>query len=241
MSIHTLTFPDTGSKKYVSARYHYLLQIIFGETIAIDYCRRMAAFAPTEEAKAFLLRQQSQEDEHLEMLTEYVQMRPRPEVKVSKSLKKLDALMSEALKEQDYIACVFIQNFIVEGLNISLLREFEHHTDSALSELSTSIVKDELKHMQFGVDEIKRILSKNKDRGLVQKLIKLHRKALFYATSLSFSLVKEAESLGIPISEFGEKTVKEHMKRITEAGFPVTFVDRIFYTSVIVFFKLWEL
>lgn len=240
MTVHELTFPNTESEAYYKARYHYLLQIIFGETIAIDYCKTMATFALNKEACTFLLQQQKEEELHLEMLTEYVGLHPRPEVLISPSLKKLDAIMKDAIERRDYIDCIFIQNFIVEGLNITLLRELEHHTDGMLSELSGAILQDELGHAEFGVQEITRILSENKEPATIKRLIRLQRKILFHSTGLAATLAREAKDLGIPMDEFARKVLKEHFERIHQANFPLPYIDTIIFRGMILFLKLFR-
>lgn len=238
MPVHSLTFPDTDSKEYNSARYHYLLQIIFGETIATGFCDKMATFAPTNEARNFLLQQQKEEDAHLELLTDYVSMHPRPQVSISPYLKKLDSFMVDALARKDYVECVFIQNFIVEGLNISLLRELEHHTDVNLSEMSRVILKDEIGHMEFGVSELRRILKEDPSKELLRKLIKLHRKTLIYSALLAQDLKREAKYLGIPMKELTEKTLSEHYDRINRAQFPLPYIDRLLFRVILSFLNL---
>lgn len=240
MQPHILTYPQTSSEAYAKARYHYLLQIVYGETIAIDYCRIMATFAPTVDAKDFLLQQQKEEDAHLELLTDYLGDHLRTNASISSHLKKLDTLMSQAIEKRDYVECVFIQNFIVEGLNISLLRELEHHTDGVLSEISTTILQDELKHMEFGVTEIKRILEEDANGEIRKKLIRLQRKVLFHATLLSMDLTRESKDLGIPMSELSKKTLEDHIQRILKADFILPFVDRLLLRGVLLFFKLYN-
>lgn len=238
MHPHQLTIPDTDSLEYARARYHYLLQIEFGETVAIDYCKTIADFAPSDESRKFLYQQQIEEERHLEMMTEYIGAHARPKVKISPYLKKMDEIMSDAINKKDYVECIFIQNFIVEGLNISLLRELEHHTDGVLSELVGKILKDEMGHMQFGVDEIKKILDKNKSKKLVKKLIWLQRKTLFYATGLAMQLGREADNLGIPMGEFAKTVVSDHFDRIRQAKFPLPWIDKIAFKLVVVFLKM---
>ncbi len=238
-SHHILTHPDTNSEKYYRTRYHYLLQIIFGETIAIDYCRTIANFAPLPKAREFLLQQQTEEERHLELLTQYVGSHPRPNVLISPYLKKLDALMSHAIAKRDYTECIFIQNFIVEGLNITLLRELEHHTDGVLSELCTTILKDEIKHMEFGVSEVRRILNEDTQKKTRKKLIRLQRITLLYATGLATTLARESKHIGIPMHEFAEKAVDEHFLRVVQAGLLLPLVDRIFFAGVKVFLKVF--
>ncbi len=237
MQPHILTYPQVDSEKYAKARYHYLLQIVYGETIAIDYCRIMSTFAPTTEAKNFLLQQQREEDTHLELLTDYVGSHLRTDALVSSHLRKLDQLMSRAIEERDYTQCVFIQNFIVEGLNISLLQELEHHTDGALSEISTIILRDEIRHLEFGVTELKRILEEDTNGEIRKKLIRLQRSVLFHATLLSMDLARESKDLGIPMSELSKKTLEAHMQRISKAHFILPFIDKVLLRGVLLFFK----
>ena len=236
---HTLTIPNIESEAYYTARYHYLLQIIFGETIAIDYCKTMATFAPNKAASVFLLQQQSEEELHLDMLTEYVGNNPRPHVLISPYLKKLDATMKDAIERKDYIECIFIQNFIVEGLNISLLRELEHHTDSTLSELCSKILQNEIGHMEFGISEVRRILEEDTSIVIRKRLIKLQRITLFYSTGLAMTLALEAKDLGIPMKEFAENVLKEHLDRIAQVNFPLPFLDTILFKGMILFLKLF--
>jgi len=238
MSVHALTYPSTESKEYSKARYHYLLQIIFGETIAIDYCRKMSAFAPNAYARDFLLKQQREEDIHLELLTAYVGSHPRNDSQVSPYLRTMDKEMSNAIERKDYEACVFIQNFIVEGLNISFLRELEHHTDGALSELSGKILNEEIGHMEFGVSEVTRMLKEDKTGVLRKRFLTLQRTILYNSVGLSFDLAREAKDLGIPLPEFVNNTVKEHFERTRVAGLRLPLIDRIFFKGVIVLFTV---
>jgi len=237
---HILTHPNTNSPKYYQARYHYLLQILYGEVIAIDYCRTIATFAPSKQAQDFLLKQQVDEEKHLELLTEYVSHNPRPHASISESLKKLDALMSRALEDSDYVACIFIQNFIIEGLNITLLRELEHHADGELSELCTMILKDEIEHMDFGIQEIKQILKSDHSQLLRKKLIRLQRKALFYATGLALTLIRETKSLGIPVHEFVDHAVNEHIDRVKVVNLQLPIFDIFIFKSVRLFLKIYS-
>lgn len=239
-NIHTLTFPDTDSAPYSKARYHYLLQIIFGETVAIDYCVRMASFSPSQNAKDFLLKQQEEENVHLEMLTEYVGLHPRPEVLISKPLRKLHAMMEKAIGEKDYVASAFIQNFVVEGLNVSLLKELEHHTDSALSELCSRILQDEITHVAFGVSEIKNLLIDDTSKALRKKLVSLHRKTTFQSALLWTTLMREASVIGIPVIELTRRTLQEHMDRVASVGFMLPFIDRVVLNGSLGILRLIE-
>ncbi len=228
---YALTYPVTDSFLYAKARHHYLTQIIYGEVLAKDYCKEMAKFAPTDQAKEFLLKQQSQEEEHLEMLTEYVTTHTRPVVSISKYIKKMHTMMDKAIAEKDYVTCVFGQNFIVEALNVSFLNEIAHHADGGLSELCQKILKEELAHEEFGVTEMKRILRGGENR----KLLLLYRKTFFYASLLALSLSLESKDIGIPMDEFARNTIIHQKERLKDIGLTLHFLDELLFSAVMRF------
>lgn len=228
-NIHQLTYPDLEGAPYAKARYHYLFQIIFAESVAVDFCRTIAEFAPTKEAISFLLQQQKEEDMHLELLTEYVSSHAQPLVSVSPYLKKIDTMLQDSIARKEYVDSIFVQNFIIEGVNVSLLRELEHHADGALSQLITRILVDEVRHVEFGVSEIQRILKEDQSKDIRRKLLKTQRKALFFAIGFALNLMRDTKRVGIPMGEFMKKTVQEHRDRIERAGLPLPIFDNIFF------------
>lgn len=231
-TLHELTFPEIGTVSYSKARYHYVIQIIYGETLAIDYCSRIAEFAPNEEARNFLLEQQEEENLHLELLTEYVTVHSRYPEEVSGYFSNVHMIMNDAIEQKDYVTAIFIQNFLVEGLVVTLLSEFEHHTDSELSALSRRILNDERKHLEFGLSEMKRILQKGLDKGTMRKIRSVHRTTFLNGVFLAISLLRESNRLGIPMPEFSRNVIDQHLSRVYAAKFPLSLVDKMFFFSV---------
>lgn len=231
-AVHELTFPNIGTIPYSKARYHYLIQIIYGETLAIDYCSKIAEFAPNEQARAFLLKQQEEENLHLELLTEYVSSHSRYSGEVSGYFSKVHVLMNEAIEEKDYVTAIFIQNFLVEGLVVTLLSELEHHTDPELSALSRRILDDERKHMEFGLIEMKRILEEGVSEEMMDKLKRVHRTTFLNGALLAISLLRESNRLGIPMPEFSKNVVNHHLERVQIAHFPISFIDQVFFSTI---------
>src|SRR5689334_5733137 len=123
---------DWESESYKRARFHYLLQIIYGESLAINYCREMSEFAPTVQARDFLLQQQREEDTHLELLTETVSHMARPPVSISKHLQKMHQIMSDALARHDWATCILGQNFMIEGFSITLCEQQGEYGDDMI-------------------------------------------------------------------------------------------------------------
>lgn len=228
---HIITYPVTDSLVYAKARHHYLTQIVYGEVLAQDYCKKMALFAPTEIARNFLLKQQEEEAKHLEMLTDYVTTHTRPIVSISRYIKKMHEMMDEAIDNKDYITCIFGQNFIVEALNVSFLTEIAHHADGELSELCGKILKEELGHEEFGIKEMRRILSK--DKNIHTKLVKLYRKTFFYASLLALSLSFESKDLGIPMGEFARNVIIHQKERLQQIELRLRFFDELVFNLVL--------
>lgn len=232
MSLFTLDVPDFTSHEYARARLHYLIQIVFGESLAINYCKTIAEFAPTEEAKTFLLKQQAEEEKHLEMLTDAMEQMERPYAPISPNMKKLHMLMEDALTQKDYALSIFVQNFIVEGLVITLLEEMQKHCDPLLADVAKKIIADEVSHVQFGITELAKIL-KQKDHQVYDDLIATQRKALFYAILLFADVARDTSKLGIAWDKLAEKTISTHVQRISEAGFTLPLFDRVFLNTAV--------
>ena len=226
MSIFQTT-TDFDSEGYKKARFHYLLQILFGESLAIDYCKTIAEFAPNTAARDFLLKQQREEEKHLELLTDYVSNIDRPHVPISKNMRKLHVVMDKALEEKNYTKSIFVQNFIVEGLVITLLEEMSKHGDVGLKKICDDIISDELRHVQFGVDQLREILSENNDK-VYSELIKIQRKTLIPAILLFFNLAVDAKKLGIAWDELAQKTIEKHNQHIDGAGLHLPLFDKVF-------------
>lgn len=230
---------NTESEEYKKARYHYLLQVIFGETLAINYCNVIASFAPNENAKNFLIKQQADEDRHLEALTDYMNIPSRPDVKISRHMGDVHKVMDKVLEEKDYAGSILIQNFIAEGLVIILLQEMSKHGDASLKQLCDSINHDEVSHVQFGVSELKRILSEHdgvRGKKLNRRLATLQRKVLFHGVLLFADLAREARHLGIKWDDLADKVLEDHYARIKEADFHIPFYDKIMLKVAIWFF-----
>lgn len=215
---------DFASEGYKKARYHYLLQILFGESLAIDYSKTIAEFAPNAEAREFLLKQQNDEERHLEMLTDYVEKIDRPAVKISKHMRGLHKMVEKILEEKDYAGAVLMQNFIVEGLVIVLLKEMQKHGDADLKKICEDIIKDEVSHVGFGVSQMRELLIR--DPRLQTNLANLQRRALFRAVLLFTDLARDAKHLGIVWDGLARAIVEDHLSRVKEAGFNIPFYDR---------------
>lgn len=221
-------------KNYQEARFHYLLQILFGESLAINYSKTIASFAPSKESQDFLLRQQKEEESHLELLSDYVASIDRPAVKISKHMKELHNIMEKSLEKKDYPASILVQNFIVEGLVIVLIEEMSKHGDEKLKKLCLKINKDEVSHVAFGVSELKKELLK--DSKLNKKLSNIQRLALFRAVLFFTDLAIEASYMGIAWDDLARKVVENHLTRIKDAGLKIPFYDKLLLKVAIWFF-----
>ena len=227
---------DWESEEYKRARFHYLLQIIYGESLATNYCHTMSTFAPTDAACDFLLQQQQEEGTHLELLTDVVSAMDRPPVYISKQMHKMHDIMNGALEKKDWASCILVQNFIVEGLSLTLCQQQGKYGDEKIHQVFDRILKDEVRHVEFGIQELKKIIDADSNGTIQKKLIRIQRKTLYRAILLFKDLAPDADDIGIAWDDLAEKVVREHMERIARAGLRLPWADRIFLKSAIAFF-----
>ena len=228
---------DWESDEYKRARFHYLLQLLYAESLAAHYSEMMAVFAPTNEARDFLLQQQHEEDVHLELLTDTVAQIDRPlRVHVSNQTKKLHTMMTAALEKKDWAACILIQNFIVEGLALTLCDQQGKYGDEKIHQVFERILKDEVRHVEFGVQELRKVILVDTDSTVRKKLIRIQRKTLYHAVLLFKDLAPDADDIGIKWDDLAEKVLREHMERIKRAGLRLPLPDKLFLKSAIAFF-----
>jgi 1,2-phenylacetyl-CoA epoxidase catalytic subunit len=235
--LHELTYPNTQSEEYKNARYHYLLQVVFGEVSAIDYCKTIAEFAPTQEAKEFLLQQQKEEEKHLDMLTSYLVERKGADTSLVYLVKRLDDIIREHITNKDYVQSIFLQHFFVEGLNVSLLKELEHHADGELSELVREILNDEVRHVEFGVRELRRILEEDTSNIIRKELAKSQRKITYTAILLFFKTALDLKRMSLPLPEALAKTIREYKMNLSRIGLPLPLLDRLVLKSLVILFS----
>jgi 1,2-phenylacetyl-CoA epoxidase catalytic subunit len=229
---------DWESEAYKRARFHYLLQIIYGESLAENYCQTMSTFAPTADARDFLLQQQREEDAHLELLTDMVSHMVQPNVPISKHARKLHDRMERALIEQDWATCLMIQNFIIEGFSITLCGQQGKYGDGEIHRVFERIVRDEKNHVAFGVRELKKLIDADTDGALQKKLAGIQRRILFRSILFFKDIAPDADDLGIAWDDLGERMMREHLERIAQVGLRLPFLDRLFLQTALTFFAL---
>lgn len=69
---------------------------------------------------------------HLELLTDVVAHMDRPNEHISSHMGKLHKLMEPALEEKDWSTCILVQNFIVEGLAVTLCEQQGEYGDDVI-------------------------------------------------------------------------------------------------------------
>ena len=127
-------------------------------------------------------------------------------------------------------------NLILEGLVITLLQEMSKHGDENLHIICDKIITDELDHVQFGVDQIKDVLSK-KDKQTYKKLLKVQRQTLRLAIFIFLNLARESGKMGIAWDDLAEKALSSHIKQIKSTGLHLPFLEKVFLKFCILFLK----
>ena len=228
---------DWDSPEYKQARFHYLLQILFGESLAENYCLRMSEFAPSQEARDFLVVQNKEESGHLELLTDAVSGMERSPDHVSTHLRKLHLIMEGVLARKDWAGAIFVQNFIVEGLVVTLFQEQRKYADPVIENVFSKIINDEIRHVTFGIEELQKVLAADHDGFIAKHLILLQRKTLFHAVLFFNDLAWDADDLGMHWDDLARVVVEDHVERIKRAGLHLPLADRLFLRAAYLFFK----
>ena len=228
---------DWDSPEYKQARFHYLLQILFGESLAENYCLRMSEFAPSQEARDFLVVQNREESAHLELLTEAVAGMERSPDHVSAHLRKLHSIMEGVLARKDWAGAIFVQNFIVEGLVVTLFREQKKYADPVIEDVFSKIIGDEIRHVAFGIEELRKVLAEDQGGSIARHLVSLQRQTLFHAVLFFNDLAWDADDLGMHWDDLARTVVEDHTERIQRAGLHLPAVDRLFLRAAYLFFK----
>ena len=108
--------------------------------------------------------------------------------------------------------------------------------DEKIHQVFERIVKDEVRHVEFGIQELKKIIDADTNGTVQKKLIRIQRKTLFHAVLLFKDLAPDADDIGIKWDDLAEKVLREHMERIKRAGLRLPLMDRLFLKIAIAFF-----
>ena len=127
-----------------------LSQFLHGEQGALLVASQLAACAPTFNAKLYAASQTFDEARHVEVFNKYIQERIGLMYPINTSLKSiLDKILTDARWDLKFIG----MQIIIEGLALSAFNTARETTpDEVLKDLIYLVVRDEARHVTFGVN-----------------------------------------------------------------------------------------
>jgi len=127
-----------------------MAQFLHGEQGALLVASQLCSCAPTYNAKLYAATQAYDEARHVEAFNKYIQTRQRVIYPVTSELKDLlDKILTDERWDLKFIG----MQIIIEGLALGAFKTVvETHPDPLLRKMIEYIIKDESRHVTFGVN-----------------------------------------------------------------------------------------
>jgi fatty aldehyde decarbonylase len=133
--------------------------------MAIDNYSEMMPLITDTDDKIETVQQASDEAKHVRMLAK---LGSRLDCNVKQQIiepqwRSVRKHFAEAVQKGHLASCLIIQDLMVETMAIVLYRTLGRNTDPETVTNANLLLKDEMKHLDIGVDRIKRLLDKDPD------------------------------------------------------------------------------
>ncbi len=127
-----------------------LSQLLHGEQGALLVASQLTSCAPTYNAKLYAASQTFDEARHVEVFNKYIQTRVGEMFPIRPSLK---ALLDKILTDDRWDLKFIGMQIIIEGLALAIFNTLRQTTkDPVLKNLLTLVIRDEARHVTFGVN-----------------------------------------------------------------------------------------
>ena len=127
-----------------------LSQLLHGEQGALLVASQLTSCAPTFNAKLYAASQTFDEARHVEAFNKYIQTRVGRMFPIGTQLK---ALLDKILTDERWDLKFIGMQIIIEGLALAIFNTIKQTTtDPVLRNLLTLIIRDEARHVTFGVN-----------------------------------------------------------------------------------------
>ena len=127
-----------------------LAQLLHGEQGALLVASQLTSCAPTFNAKLYAASQTFDEARHVEAFNKYIQTRVGRMFPIGTQLK---ALLDKILTDERWDLKFIGMQIIIEGLALAIFNTIKQTTtDPVLRNLLTLIIRDEARHVTFGVN-----------------------------------------------------------------------------------------
>ena len=140
------------------------MQLLRGETAALEGAGGLIRIAPNRPSKVFLSTQTVDEGRHLEVIIhrmlELGVEDPEREIarRANGKLLRFRERLLDLVGSGDWVAALFAQNVILEAMEFAVFQRHAREADDRTREMLEAIVKDERRHIGFGENELGRTL-----------------------------------------------------------------------------------
>lgn len=145
------SMPDTRKQQFWRHINSWTLsQFLHGEQGALLVASQLSSCAPTLNAKLYAASQTFDEARHVETFNRYLRERCRMMYPVNRHLKGiLDRILTDPRWDLKFIG----MQIVIEGLALSAFQTVrEHASDPVLKEMMHLIIRDEARHVTFGIN-----------------------------------------------------------------------------------------
>ncbi|MEO0442346.1 MAG: ferritin-like domain-containing protein [Pseudomonadota bacterium] len=195
-------------------RYYDLLAFIVsngiaGELMAIDNYTQMVPILTSTEDKLEAVEQAQDESKHVKLLASLgkkLDFGVKTEI-VEPEWKIIRAHFDTAVRNNDLASCYITQDLMVETLAVVLYKTLGRNTDPNTRKVADNILRDEMKHLQIGIDRIKAMLDKDAD-SVHKSLTDSHNAVVpVLFSSISYNCTDLCDDLAIDCSSLGLDSV----------------------------------
>ena len=154
-------YDNLSEEEKIECSWHVLAsglsQIVHGEQGALLVASQLVSCAPTYNAKLYAASQTFDEARHVEAFNKYIQTRTKLMYPVGNELKSiLDKILTDERWDLKFIG----MQIIIEGLALAAFQSSRDlTTDPVLKDMLGLIIRDEARHVTFGVNYLEEFIS----------------------------------------------------------------------------------
>jgi fatty aldehyde decarbonylase len=156
---------DNGEKRYLDLLSFIVSNAISGEIMAVDNYSEMVPLISDTEGKIRTSQQSFDETKHIRLLArlgERVGFTAVTRI-VEPQWLNIRKKFHEAVVAGDLTSCYIMQDLMTETLAIVLYRSLTRQTDRRTRETASTILKDELEHLDIGIRRVQELLQEDPD------------------------------------------------------------------------------
>lgn len=147
-------------QRYFDLLSYLVSNAVAGEIMAIENYSDMVPILTSTDEKIETIQQAHDEAKHVQVLTKLGQKLNFPVKReiIEPQWKNVRKHFREAVNKNDLASCLIAQDLMVETMAIVLYRTLGRDTDPDTKRFADNILQDEIRHLDIGVDRIKRML-----------------------------------------------------------------------------------